>query len=461
MSARSRLLARLLAPADLAGLVAFRVLLGALLLVDLARYELAGWVDEHYLEPTFLFTYPGFGWVHPLPGPWMHVLFVALMGAALAVVVGWRHRLAAWALTVGQAYLFLLAATRYLNHAYLLIVLTGLLACSPAHRGLSLDARRRPELRRGWAPAGAQWLLRAQLGIVYVFGGLAKIDADWLAGEPVRGWLAARAHTAPPWIGEWLSSEAAVGLVVQGGLWFDLLVTPALLWRRTRVVAVLASVAFHLSNAWLFSIGIFPWVMLAATTLFLEPSWPRRLPWIGSWIDARLGPRPSPAPVEPPPPRARVWLGLAGAWLVAQVVLPLRHHLYPGDVAWTEEGHYLAWRMKLRTKDGAARFVVRAPSTNETWVVDPADELTGYQVHKMVGKPDLVLRYAHHLAERWRSERGLEVEVRAQVNVSLNRRMRRPLVDPTVDLAKVEDSLGAAAWIMPGPEDPVPGGRQR
>lgn len=450
--------ARASTPVDLAGLAVFRVMFGAVMLVDALRYLLAGWVDGHFVEPAVRFTYYGFHWVEPLPRTGMIAVFVGIMLASAAVAVGAAYRVAAWLLVLGHAYVFLLAASHYLNHAYLLGVIALLMACMPAARGLSVDAWRRPGWRRAWTPAWAPWLLRVQLSIVYVYGGLAKVNADWLAGEPVRGWLWQRAQSAPAWMAELLRSEAVVGLVVQGGLWFDLLVAPALWWRRTRVLAVLASLGFHLGNAWLFHIGVFPWFMLLATTLFFEPGWPRRVPGVGRLVDAWLPATPpqQPAALEPSATASR-WVPWAcGAWIVVQGLVPLRHHLYPGDVAWTEEGHYFAWRMKLRTKSGSARFIVHAPATGQSWVVDPADELTQWQVRKMVAKPDLVLQYAHHLAERWQAERGLEVEVRAQVHVSLNRRARRPLVDPEVDLARVRASLLPAPWILPGPTEPVP-----
>ena len=62
-----------------------------------------------------------------------------------------------------------------------------------------------------------------------------------------------------------------------GGLLFDLAVVPLLLWKRTRLQAFLAAVVFHLCNALLFefSIGVFPWMMIAATLMFFDPSWPR------------------------------------------------------------------------------------------------------------------------------------------------------------------------------------------
>lgn len=42
----------------------------------------------------------------------------------------------------------------------------------------------------------------------------------------------------------------------------------------------------------------------------------------------------------------------AGLLLISfqQILYPLRHHLYPGDVTWNELGHRYSWRMKLRDK---------------------------------------------------------------------------------------------------------------
>ncbi|MEM7151831.1 MAG: HTTM domain-containing protein [Myxococcota bacterium] len=453
-----RIAAAARAPVDLAGLAVFRMMFGVVMLVDFARYWIAGWIDLYYVTPAITFGYPWFEWVEPMPRVGMYVLFAVLMIASVAMALGFVYRGAAAVLAIGHGYVFLLAATHYLNHAYLLELLLVLMVFLPAADGLSIDAWRRPPRRRSYTPGWAPWLLRLQLGIVYIYGGIAKINWDWLAGEPIRGWLRGRATRADGMAAELLGSEWVVGLVVQGGLWFDLLIAPALLWRRTRILAVVVSSGFHLSNAWLFNIGVFPWFMLVATTLFFEPNWPRRLPWIGPHIDRWLGPVPEPEDV-PSNTTGRWTLRWVGLWLAVQLVLPLRHHVYPGNVAWTEEGHYFAWRMKLRSKSGSARFVLRDRDTGDSWVVDPRAELSPRQVRKMIGKPELILQYAHHLADRWQRERDANVEVRAQVHVSLNHRPRRPFIDSTVDLTQIEPSMWPATWILPGPTEPV--GRPR
>jgi hypothetical protein len=142
-------------------------------------------------------------------------------------------------------------------------------------------------------------------------------------------------------------------------------------------------------------------------------------------------------------------VGLLAAYLVVQILLPLRHFLYPGNVSWTEEGHNFAWHMKLRTKSGEAIFTVTHPETGQTWTIRPEAYLKSHQVTKMSTKPDLILQFAHYLAELKRREGFENVEVRARAMVSLNGREPQLLINPNVDLAKEEVSLLPTPWIVP------------
>ena len=141
-------------------------------------------------------------------------------------------------------------------------------------------------------------------------------------------------------------------------------------------------------------------------------------------------------------------VGLLAAYLVVQLLFPLRHYLYPGNVSWTEEGHNFAWHMKLRTKGGEALFTVTHPQSGQTWTIDAQDYLKPHQV-KMTTKPDLILQFAHYLAEAKRREGFENVEVRARVMVSLNGRQPQLMIDPNVDLTKEQESLLPARWIVP------------
>jgi hypothetical protein len=226
-----------------------------------------------------------------------------------------------------------------------------------------------------------------------------------------------------------------------GGLLLDLLVVPFLLWRKTRPFAFAAIVLFHLMNARLFSIGIFPWFMIAATAVFFNPNWPRHaLNLLG------LGQKSSDAPAKIKLPN---WgLTLLAVYVLLQILLPLRHFIIPGEVSWTEEGHRFAWHMKLRDKDASANFTI-TNAADESWQVDPLEHLTVRQLSKMSTRPYMILQYAHFLAGEAAAQGHGEVEVRADVWASLNGRPAQQLIDPTVNLAAQPRTPRPVDWILP------------
>ena len=92
------------------------------------------------------------------------------------------------------------------------------------------------------------WILLFQIGLVYFFGGIAKINPDWLDGQPITLWLSRRADW--PFIGPFVHESWFVGLFTFGGLLLDLLIVPARLWKRTRRYAFAVAVVFHVTNNW-------------------------------------------------------------------------------------------------------------------------------------------------------------------------------------------------------------------
>ena len=455
----ARLGAALFEPVDIAFLVFFRVVFGAIMLWEVYRFFSTGWIRRYFIDPSFYFGYFGFEWVKPWPGNGMYVHFAVLGVAAACIMLGFLYRFATPVFFIGFTYVFLLDQTRYLNHFYLICLIAFLMIFLPANRAFSVDAALRPLIRTDVVPAWTLWLLRFQVGIAYFYGGVAKLNSDWMiGGEPMRTWL--RPLMTMPAIGAVFQKEWVVYSFVYGGMLLDLLVIPLLLWRRTRLIAFSAAVVFNLINAAIFNIGIFPWFMLGATLIFFPPELMRRFARAfltpGAALRSEEVQQPSVRPARTYKntrtglgKNQKIILGLLGAYALIHVLIPLRHYLYPGNVSWTEEGHNFAWHMKLRTKRGEALFTITHPPTGQTWVVDPKDHLDPRQTMKMANKPDMVLLFAHHLAEQKRREGYDNVEVRAQVTSSLNGRKAQVLIDPTVDLAKQSRSILPASWIVP------------
>ncbi len=422
---------RLWEPVDIAFLAFFRMGFGLIMGWEVWRYFNKGWIGRYWVEPDFFFTYLGFGWVKPWPGNGMYIHFAVLGVLALCIMLGIQYRISAVLFWLGFTYVFLLDQTHYLNHFYLISLISFLLIWLPAHRASSLDAHFDPDLLAETAPRWTLWLLRFQVGIAYFYGGIAKLNSDWLHGDPMRMWLAAR--TDFPFIGQFFTEEWLVYLFSYGGLLLDLFAVPLLLWKRTRYATFAVVVLFHLTNNRLFTIGIFPFFMIAATTVFFDPDWPKRLfGWRGSvpktTQTTKLSPRVA---------------GMLGVFVVWQLLMPLRHYLYPSNVHWSEEGHRFAWHMKLRDKDASAELYVVTP--DGTTQIELDDYLTSRQQGKMAGRPDMLIQFAHHLA----AEYGEEAAVHAQVQVSLNGRAERSFVDSSVDLARVERGIRPKTWLLP------------
>lgn len=513
---RPSLAARLFEAVPIEPLVQFRVALGAILLWEVYRYLSSDWPRQLFLEPGLLFHYYGFEWIRPLPERWHLAVFPLLAVLAGCVIVGLFYRVAAALLFVGWAYVFLLDQALYLNHLYLVTVIIGLSAFLPAHRALSIDAWMRPRIHAATVPRWTLSLLRAQVGLVYFYGGIAKLNPDWLSGVPMQLMLLDRAEL----IGQPAGEPWVAYFFAYGGMLFDLLIVPVLWWKPTRVVGLLLAVGFHLTNHVLFNIGIFPWFMLAATFILwppfplsmlslariygtlvilgmiLTPVAGRELPpWslalipivIGLWTLRYWAPdwaaydpfatkNASPAAAALPPSVRPVALSLLALFFTWQVLMPLRHFVYPGDVSWHEQGHKWSWHMKLRRKApaGATFFVLdkndRMIGTYDLRLgddglkmaplVDPAkvgSPLSPRQSRTMATRPELILQFAHFLRDTY-DEAGLgPVKVTANVQVSLNGRPPQHLIDPEADLAVAEDRIWPPAnWILPldvrGPE---------
>jgi hypothetical protein len=433
----ARVVRCLSAPADIASLAVFRIVFGLLMFADMVSYLAKGWVSALFIEPEFFFTFPGFDWVKPWPGHGMEIEFWMLAAAALFIALGLFHRIAAVVFFLGITHVFLCEASEYLNHLYLICVLAFLLIFVPVHRAWSMDAWRNPAIRTHTLPACWLWLIRAQVGIPYFFGGIAKLNDDWLHGEPLRMWLAKR--TDFPVIGRWFTEEWMVFLFSYSGLLLDLAFVPLLLWKRTRLAAYILVLCFNGMNSLLFNIGIFPWMMIGASLLFFPPDWPR------------FGRKPRNADAAPVAGSTTAALVFCAVFLTIQLLMPLRHWLYPGDVAWTEEGHYFSWRMKLRDKQAETSFVVTDPANGQSWEIEPGDFLTDRQKFRMNGHPDLIHQFALHVADQYLREYGMNVEVRVKSLASLNGRPPAVLIDPTCDLAKEPRGFGLRKWITPGP----------
>jgi hypothetical protein len=424
-----------------ASLRVFRFGFGLLMAIALVRLHLTGWTSPLFLEPTFRFEYALFSWVPPIPKALVVPCIFAGAAGALALGFGraWVRRAGGALFLVCFSWLKLFDVTNYLNHDYLAVLLASLLTVLPVD-GASI-------------PRWVLRLVRFQVGVVYVHAGLAKINTDWLLeAQPLTTWFSA--NRGLPVIGGLLGLPGVPQVASVLSCVYDCTIVAWLSIRRTRPYAFAAVLTFHGLTHALFDIGIFPFLMTLAATVFFDAARPRR--W-GGFLES-----PSPVVTWAPSVKtsafavapARV-LGVSAVvgYVLFQALFPLRSHVMGNDVLWDEVGMRWSWRVMVREKNGSVTF--RARVEERVVEVPVSETLLPRQANEMSGQPDLIVQLAQHLGRALETKTGKPVAVFVDAWVSLNGRPPRRLFNPEVDLMTLSsDELTAA--LLPSPRLSTP-----
>lgn len=465
---------RLFTSIDIASLVFFRIVFGILAFADIMGLFTYYHLWEGDFQPDkFHFKYYGFEWVEPLPEPFMSIFFLLLLSAAVLVTIGYKYRASATFLFFGFTYVFLLDKVHYLNHGYLFCWLSFVMIFIPANRAFSKDVAVKNVSSLSKVPYYNVFILQFFMGVVYFFGGLAKINSDWLIhAMPLKMWVGYKADM--PILGALWAEETTAYVMSWAGMLLDLLVVFFLLFRNTRLWALGFVLFFHLTNSILFKIGIFPWLSIGLTLLYFPPSCPRLwLDWLANkfafikriedwWFSTTQEQR-----IEKREYAEETWtsvfaqkeattsvkkwilLPLVGI-IIFHLIMPLRQHIYDQPTAWTEQGHRYSWRMMLRQKVAFGYFLARRPNSKQTERIHPKDYLTKEQARKMQTHPDMILEFAHHIKRTYEAKGWTDVKIYANIRCALNGRAYQQYTDNTVDLVKEEWSFyKATPWIIP------------
>ena len=424
---------------DNSAIIVFRIIFGLLIFLESVGAIFTGWVRRTLVEPQFTFSFIGFEWLQPLPGNWMYVYYAVMGAFGLFVMVGYKYRWSMLAFTLMWTATYLMQKTSYNNHYYLLILLSAIMVLQPAHKYLSVDAKLNPSIKSISMPQWCAWVFILQMFIVYTYGAIAKIYPDWLDTSVVELLMKGKAHY--DLVGDLLQEKWVHYFLTYGGILFDGLIIPLLLWRPTRKLAFFTSIFFHLFNSLVFQVGIFPYLSLAFALFFFSTKtihgiFLKKKPYynIGEVIL---------------PNYKTPLLIVFGIYFIVQIGLPLRHWFFKDNVLWTEEGHRLSWRMMLRTKSGSTSFKVVDAKTNREIPIQMHKFLSKKQLRTVSSKPDVIWQFAQRLKKIF-ADQNQEVKVYANSFVRVNGRELKQLIDPEVDLAKMKwEPFEHSDWILP------------
>ncbi|KAL6051064.1 HTTM domain-containing protein [Balamuthia mandrillaris] len=326
-------------------------------------------------------------------------------------------------------------------------------------------------------PRWQHLIFQFQILVVYFYGGIAKLNEDWLRCEPMAMSIEAAGQLVDE-TGRLSPFGFTVAVFLSyGGLFFDLLVPFLLVFPLTRYLAIALTVWFHISNWTMFDIGMFPLLMICSNLLFVEAEHLRSLlQWMFIFVASRVPPAIFPSRIvrivspwhsqkqqceimaqSQWSTRKKVILVLLILWVLFQVLFPLRHFLYhPGHpmyVHWSEEGQRFSWHMKLRFKAGNAEFIIYDPDSGYNITIQPFTHMKLFQWKKVSGHPEMLWQYAQFLYILGKNKYGFkDPQVFAKTKAVLNDRPPQQLINATIDLAHTHYPLWRSIvdiWVLP------------
>ncbi|MGE0267211.1 MAG: HTTM domain-containing protein [Candidatus Omnitrophota bacterium] len=439
---------RLYEPVDSSTLGTFRFLFGFLLIIQSFCIFNEPFIQSNFIQNRYHFPHPLFEWLHlsRLSGTGIHCLFLLMGISAVGICTGLWYRMSTLIYLATFTYVFLFEKALYNDHYYLIILVCGLFCFMDADRWPALPTFRKTKETRRFIPYWFIWVLKFQFLVVYFYGGLSKLNTDWLCyAEPVYRIIATKTL-----FGFSLNHYIPAYLISYAGILVDLGMPFLLLSRYTRRLGFSLAVFFNITNVWLFEgdIGIFPYLMIASLVLFIKPSAPRILS--EKYLrEKSSGHR----PIEMPPDRSyrnrRVVTSILIVYVIFQLIFPLRHWLYNGDVRWNFEGARYSWFLKLNAKDVRLHVYVLDPVTNNKIIIDHTSNLTVNQLW-MDNIPDMFFQWVQLLKIELDKIEIKNPRIYIQSAASLNRRPFQPYLDPNLDFSEAEFSIYRhSPWIVP------------
>lgn len=423
----------------------FRRFYGIINFILVIRYFSNGWIESYFKDPILHFHHFGMEWIHPLPYEGMLLLFILMGCLSLLIAFDIFAKFSVIIYTICFSYFHFSDATIYLNHYYLISVIGFLLSFLPNQ----LSSKHR-------IPFYYVFFFRIQIGLVYFFGGLAKINSDWiLEALPLSLWLQqVEGKIGMPSIEYILLLPLTAYLFSWFGLVFDLLIPFLLAFSKTKkIYFYFLIILFHSLTSILFPIGIFPLLMILLSTIYFSPNWPNNF-IKGLKLSNIFQDRKKNfhllifiEKIQNSKFYKSIYFKDSKFYfllifITIQILIPLRSFAYSGSTLWTEDGIKFSWRVMVAEKVGDIEFTLSGidpeHSNKITQItINPQLYLTPYQYRMMAISPEQIVQFAKFLENKYHNESWVEIKIFAKSRVSLNGSKAKPLISRELDLTQI------------------------
>lgn len=429
-------------------LIVFRILFGLLIFFSQIRFWHKGWIESIYIDPAFHFSYNWFSWVKPI-GDYTYLLFIICLISSLFIVVGFKYRVSSLILFLSYTYIELMDKTTYLNHYYLVSLMLFMLIFLPASSRFSIDSLKTTDFC--FVPRWTIDSLKIMLCIVYFHAGIAKVNSDWLlSAQPLKIWLLGNYDV--PLIGDTLLQLNWVHYAMSwGGMLYDILIPFLLLIPKTRNIAFLLVIIFHVLTKILFpAIGMFPFIMILGCLVFFDYKFHEKIIQCISKYLKKI--QKNIFTIKKNESKIKTSLFsvyIIGFFLFIQFLLPLRHNLYDGELFWTERGYRFSWRVMLVEKKGFTEFKLVDNDKSNSFYIKNEDHLTDFQEKQMSFQPDFIKEFADYLGDFYKAKGYSNIEIHVNSYVTLNGRRSKRLIKRNTDILNIDKKTFYENCIIP------------
>jgi uncharacterized membrane protein YphA (DoxX/SURF4 family) len=445
---------------DADNLSLFRVLFGCVLVYDMLYLLKNDFVFQCITGPVILFKYPFFDFIEPLSKSTMDFMNIGMALLAILILIGVLTRWALVLFLISFCFFFLQDTTLYNNHLYLFALITFLMIFLKSDVKYSVQnyfrkEKKEPELIPQWH----LWILRFQICLVYFYGGLAKLNPDWLSGNVAHQFIKNSNLSA-----SMQTLEVAKFIAISGTI-FDLCIPFLLLFKRTRWVGIIAVLIFNITNnSYLFNdIGVFPTFMVFSLVLFFDPGeisgfFARIFGGDTDKSKPRKSKRKKKEKAVPTVSALTAWntkktivSGFLFSFILFQLLVPLRHYFMTYNPEWTGVGQRFSWRMKMQThRPDVLDLKVLERNSEVKSDVDMRSYLSKNQQAHFFDDPRNMVQLAKKVKEDAMKQGFKDPVINSSTTLFFNGHPSQYLVYPDVDLTTIdENSTEVEHWVYP------------
>lgn len=410
----------------------FRVLFGLVLIYQFSYCISIDYAYQFITGPEILFKYPLLQFLEPASTQTLNLLLYLMLIASVFITLGFKTKWFSIFLFFTFFYITFIDQTLYNNHLYLFAVIIGLFIFIESDKTLSISNlinKNTQKNIKNWQLFIFQFIIFC----TYFYGGIAKLNQDWLSGNIPELLLSSKVLNPP---------QTLIYFITFGGVLFDLSIG-FLLWnKRTFLYVLFPILLFNIMNGlFLFDdIGVFPYFMIGATILFLPKS---ILELFIKPLENQQNKNTSSSKNQ------KTILICVSIFVIFNLLFPLRHYFLTYHPEWTGIASKFAWRMKMQSNNVvSAKFYITDSETNISHPVEYETFLSNNQILHFFDDPIYIVQLAHYL-EQVSKDRGMQnPAITSDIQISMNGRPVQSMIRNDIDLTKVPINRWEVAKIL-------------